>query len=196
MLSRTVLVVLSAACLCLGQEAPEFGLFVRFDSAPSALFVKTMKQELGTILAGFSLRWIARGDSAGESRTYARAFIVHFTGNCAVPPGRTESETGEPVELATTALADGAILPYSEIDCDRLLAFLRTADQPEVGQEARLGRAGGRVLAHELYHVLLQTRKHGRKGLAMAVQTPAALLSPSLLFEEGELEKIGVLYKP
>lgn len=195
-LTRTLLVILAVTLSCTGQGTPEFGLFLHFDSTPSPQFLRTMKQELAVVLAGFALHWIVKGDSAAESRTYSRAFIVRFRGTCAVIPGQRGSEPEEPIVLGDTVTSEGRILPYSEIDCDRLQAFLRTAHLSEAGQEARLGRAGGRVLAHELYHVLLQTPEHARKGLARAVYTPAALVSQSLLFEEGELGKIALRYKP
>ena len=41
-----------------------------------------------------------------------------------------------------------------------------------------LGRALGRVTAHELRHILLRTRKHSREGFAKPAQTSAELLTP------------------
>lgn len=196
MLTRTLLVILAVTLSCTGQGIPEFGLFLHFDSTPSPLFLRTMKHELAVVLPGFALRWIANGDTVAASKTYSRSFIIRFRGTCAVIPGQPESESDGPIVLGDTVTSEGSILPYSVIDCDILQAFLRTAHLSEAGQEARLGRASGRVLAHEMYHVLLQTPDHGRKGLAKAVHTPAALLSQSLLFEEGELGKIASRYKP
>jgi len=55
---------------------------------------------------------------------------------------------------------------------DRDLRAATSADREEL-----LGRALGRVMAHELYHVLLRTRKHGHSGLARPVLTSADLLA-------------------
>jgi hypothetical protein len=41
-----------------------------------------------------------------------------------------------------------------------------------------MGRALGRVLAHEIGHVLLAVRQHDRSGLMRAVFTPAELGAP------------------
>jgi hypothetical protein len=155
-----------------------------------------MKQELTGILTGFDLHWISKSDTLAASKTYRRAIVVRFRGSCAVAPGNTDIEPGSRIILGDSITADGSILPYSEINCDRVLAFLRTVNLAEVGQEARLGRASGRVLAHEVYHVLLQTSKHSSRGLAMAVYTPASLVSQSLQFEEGELQKMALHFKP
>jgi len=154
-----------------------------------------MKRELSLILIGFDLHWIAKNDTAAASKTYRRAVIVRFRGNCAVAPGQISIEPTDRILLGDSISADGSILPYSDIDCDSVLAFLRTANITEAGQEARLGRASGRVLAHELYHVLLQTSEHSSKGLAKAVHSPSSLLSQSLQFEEGELQKMASLSK-
>jgi hypothetical protein len=195
-LPRTLLVFLAVVRACAAQDIPGFALYLHFDSTPSPLFVRTMKQELGLILTGFDLHWIGKNDSVPASKTYRRSFIVRFRGNCAVVPGQTGIEIADRVVLGDSILAGGSILPYSEIDCDRVLAFLRTANLAEVGQEARLGRASGRVLAHELYHVLLQTSAHSSKGLAKAVHSPSSLLSQSLQFEEGELQKMASKSRP
>ena len=69
-------------------------------------------------------------------------------------------------------------------------AFISTAEPAAPGEETRLGIAIGRVLAHELYHYLLQTPAHSATGIAEAVYTPKALLGRSLRFEHGELARI------
>jgi len=47
-----------------------------------------------------------------------------------------------------------------------------------------------RVMAHEVYHFLLQTHHHGKKGISQPALTPGALLNPQLRFEDVELEKL------
>ncbi len=195
-LARTLLVFLLAALSCAGQDLPGFAIFLRFDTPPSALFVRTMKQELSAVFSGFDLHWISKSDTVAASKTYRHAFMVRFSGRCGVVSSDTTLEPGVRIQLGDSITADGSVLPYSEVNCDNVLAFLQTADFAEVGREARLGRASGRVLAHELYHVLLKTSEHSSRGLAKAVYTPAALLAQSLQFEEGELQKMASFSKP
>ncbi len=174
---------------------PDLGIFLHFDSRPSPTFVKNMEHELSAVFPVFRLHWVSPGQT-GTLYTYRRVVIVTFHGSCtAAEPVRSGFAEAKAIKLAETQITDGAILPFSEINCDRLRDFLETADPSEMGRESRLGRATGRVLAHELYHVLLQTREHSKKGIGKAVQAPAALLSRSLRFEEGELELISSRYK-
>ncbi len=67
--------------------------------------------------------------------------------------------------LAETEADGNFILPYSETDCDRLRGFLASEEPRLAGEENRMGRAMARLLAHELCHLLLQTRKHGKNGI-------------------------------
>jgi hypothetical protein len=49
---------------------------------------------------------------------------------------------------------------------------------PAILRERAIGRAVGRVLAHELGHFLLRSRGHARSGLMRPVQTTADLVGP------------------
>jgi len=121
-----------------------------------------------------------------------RVLFLNFHGSCSTAASgdpTVSNETGASIELAQTAVYADRIMPYSEMNCDTLRAFIGTA-QPD----QRMGIAMGRVVAHELYHVLLQTGRHSNKGIAKAIYSPAALLGRSLRFEAGELEKIREKY--
>jgi hypothetical protein len=178
---------------CLAGDAPELGLFVRFDSPPSPYFLKQMQQELAKVLPVFRLHWLNNGDNNAGS--YRRIVFVTFHGTCSTSPNKSPQQEAGPPALGETQRVDGAILPFSDIDCDRLSSFIDTVDAADTGRDSRLGMAGGRVLAHELYHVLLQTSSHTKTGIGKAVYSPAALLSRSLRFEQSELELLSSRYR-
>jgi len=165
-----------------------------------------MEAELHLILSPskLHLQWFMPNQISGPE-IWLGKMMLRFHGTCAAFRGDPVSyddpvsrgnpmDTGERISLAHTTVAHGAIQPYSEMNCDSLRAFLAEAEAGLPGEEGRLGRAMGRVLAHELYHFLLQTRTHSSRGIAKAVYTPAALLGRSLRFENGELERIRVRY--
>ena len=54
------------------------------------------------------------------------------------------------------------------------------------------GRALGRVLAHEMYHVLAHTAKHGRTGVPKGLSQLVNLLHPSLQIDAESLRLIEV----
>ncbi|HEX3992985.1 MAG TPA: hypothetical protein VHX39_17575, partial [Acetobacteraceae bacterium] len=69
---------------------------------------------------------------------------------------------------ARTWMADGDVLPFGEVDCARVVNSVRDAmsggDLPNWADQL-LGRALGRVVAHELVHMLTRSVRHGRDGV-------------------------------
>jgi ubiquinone biosynthesis protein UbiJ len=79
------------------------------------------------------------------------------------------------------------------VRCDaiRKLIGQELAGKPSVERDELLGRAIGRVMAHELYHVLLRTTSHGGQGLAAPSQSVAELLSERDVFAPGDERKLS-----
>jgi hypothetical protein len=75
-------------------------------------------------------------------------------------------------------------MPYSEVKCDEVVKTVPAGGA--LGQEAALGRAMGRVLAHELYHILARTTRHATDGLAKATQGFNDLVGRPLGFKESD----------
>ena len=69
-----------------------------------------------------------------------------------------------------------------EVDCDRLRTVLRSdlEGRDASGWSLMFGRALGRVLAHEMYHVLAHTAKHGRTGVTKGALSARELTAPGL----------------
>jgi hypothetical protein len=90
-----------------------------------------------------------------------------------------------PGALGWTHMSDGVILPFSDVDCGRIRSFIQKSirKQDPLDREVILGRAIGRVLAHELYHVLANTEQHGTCGVGRAVYSVQELLSSDFQFE-------------
>ncbi len=112
--------------------------------------------------------------------------VVTFKGRCNVE-GLTLKEI-HPGALGWTHVSDGAILPFSEIDCDRIRLFLQKEllyHKPAEREEI-FGRALARVVAHELYHIFANTHHHGADGVAKAAYTVQELLSDDFVFEEAQ----------
>jgi len=85
-------------------------------------------------------------------------------------------------------VSDGQVLPFAEIDCDGVRGFLMK-DLLMLSADAReeaYGKALGRVLSHELYHIFAKTVHHGAAGVAKAAYTVRELLSQDFQFEEKE----------
>jgi hypothetical protein len=171
--------------------AEPVSVYLDFDGRPSDVSVEVMKNETNALMqaAGLRIDWRLLKSNTGRERSH-RLVVVRFTGKCAtgefLPPQKDENNV---VTLGTTAVADGNVLPYSEVECDAVRRFLPenrlSGNRRE--KDSVLGRAMGRVLAHELYHALLRTTKHGHSGLMRAVHTPRELRSKSVAFMPSDL---------
>jgi hypothetical protein len=159
---------------------PSIGVFLDFDSAPGKLSLEVMKKEVAALLkpSGVSLDWrLAKKNHGDES--FAGLVVLKFKGKCKVESWNSAAVPGQTTTLGTTAVSDGHILPFSEVKCDALkeaLSYLR----PDANQGERqnaFGLAMGRVVAHEIYHVLARTGAHAARGLAKAAESLEDLVS-------------------
>lgn len=167
----TVIVSLGLLFAAVARPASPVAVLLQFDRPYSGPAVDAMQREAGAILspAGYRLEWhLLHSELAG--RLYPDLVVVHFRGNCAASPASGVIANGE--ALASTAVADGQVLPFSEVQCDqvrRMLGFQSNA--------STLGRALGRIVAHEMFHMLAATGQHGKDGVARPSYTSRELLS-------------------
>ena len=87
-----------------------------------------------------------------------------------------------PGPLGWSHESDGVVLPFSDLACDNIRGAVQNALL--AGNQARgnvlLGRAMGRVLAHELYHVVADSAEHGEDGVAQPALSARELTSGQL----------------
>jgi hypothetical protein len=65
-------------------------------------------------------------------------------------------------------------------------------DGNQIRGNVLLGRAMGRVLAHELYHIVADTSDHGREGVTQASLTPRELTAGQLELRPSELAAMQI----
>jgi hypothetical protein len=171
----------SVAAVCSGPKHPSVGVFIDFDAVPSNRSVEEMKKEAAKIMksAGYMLDWRALKENQGKE-AFANVVVVKFHGKCRLEfPAAADPD--EEVTLGSTLVQNGHPLPYSDVQCDQVrkaLPYARTD-----GQKA-LGLALGRVVAHELYHLLADTTRHVSAGLAKASHTWTELVTGESAFRK------------
>ena len=186
------------------NNIPSVGVFLDFDSVPGQLPVVEMKKEVDKILkpSGVALDWRMASENHGNE-VFSGLVVLKFKGKCKLE-GWTDTPAGlspgEEHTLGTTKVVDGKVMPFTEVRCDevkRALAYLR----PEANQRERqkaFGIALGRVVAHELYHILASTTGHAARGLAKASESLEDLVSSgSMGFRQEDSKAIrkGLLAK-
>jgi hypothetical protein len=155
-------------------------------TSPEAV-VSAVKSEVAEIMdpVGIVFDWRSL-ESATGSDISVELVVVNFKGVCDTRP----TSLMHPVAgaLGWTHTSNGEILPFTDIDCDRIGGLLRfpLAAGEAAARHRLLGRAIGRVLAHELYHVFAKTSHHASTGVAKAAYTASELTSDEFHFEESE----------
>jgi hypothetical protein len=174
-----------------GTAASELVVYLTARSTPSTLPFARREAESLMQSAGYAVKWAAAGDPHADA---ASLVMVELAGDCAAPstpqPVAASVDTGR--SLATTAVQDGAVLPFTRVDCGALRGILGTAlDREAPARRAfLLGRAMGRLVAHELYHALARTRDHAATGIGKPCFTAADLLSERFEFAAVALNRL------
>lgn len=170
---------------------PAVTVYTQFQHPYSAASVDAMKQELDAIMAPLGLDFAWRSlDGVRGNEVSLELVVVTFKGACEIDdeiPGGGESGA-----LGWTHMSDGSILPFSDIDCDKIRRFI-SGEVRSIEPEQRdrvYGRAIGRVLAHELYHVFTNTTRHASWGVAKGFYTSRELVSDRFEFQEKDTKSL------
>jgi len=188
-------------CLTLGA-LPGFGetrqtpvapiaLYTQFQEDPPEAVTEALHDELDSVMAPMGLRfeWHSLTGARGNEVAVELA-VLTFKGRCDV--AGLMPRNGSPGALGWTHVSDGIILPFSDVDCDRIRGFVQKellSVHPD-DRETAFGRALARVVAHELYHIFANTAKHGSCGIGKSAYTVQELLSEDFQFEARESEAL------
>jgi hypothetical protein len=162
-------------------------LYTRFQQEPPPAVADALHDEVNSIMAPMGLRFAWRSLSAAYSSVvWVELAVITFKGRCDV--AGLSPHSSNPGPLGWTHVSDGVILPFAQVDCEGIRGFLQKEllTMPAEGREEVYGRALGRVLAHELYHIFANTAAHGSCGVGKSRYTVQELLSPEFRFEARE----------
>jgi hypothetical protein len=163
-------------------------LYTHFEQEPPEGVLEALHDELDSIMAPMAMTFEWRSlDGVRGNELSVELAVLTFKGRCNVA-GLSPQNPSNPGALGWTHVSDGAILPFSDVDCDRIRTFVQKellAIRPP-NRQGSFGRALGRVVAHELYHIFANTAKHGSCGVGKSAYTVQELLSDGFQFEERE----------
>jgi hypothetical protein len=195
-------VLLVAACNLIaaaytGPSSPSSKLTVvmDFQGNPSERSLAEMERETEGILkaAGLRLDWRLTADAARES--FEELVVVQFKGVCNVELDQyADAELGP---MAFTYSSDGNVQPFAEVSCAKVATSVRSAMSGEDFPKADVlfGRALGRVVAHELVHVLTGSGEHGREGVGRPALSGRELISGSLPLSSVDIARLRQVRK-
>ena len=186
--SCLALAALTALCVCnqsVAATAAPVTLYIDFQQPVPQAVREAVQDEVDSIMSPMGLRfdWQSLADFR-PGRASAAVAVAHFEGHCDV--GGLVMRGNKVGSLGWTEISDGTILPFTHVDCERVRTFLQTTllGYRTQDRERAYGRALGRVLAHELYHVYGDTPKHTARGVAKENYSVADLLATDFQFHE------------
>ena len=162
-------------------------LYTSFQQEPPAAVMEALQAEVETIMGPIGLRFEWRSLSGVRGHEVsAELAVITFQGRC--DTAGLVARTKFAGALGWTHVSDGEILPFTDIACDRIREFVQrsllAASQEE--RQALYGRALGRVLVHELYHIFANTTHHGSWGVAKESYSVQDLMNDEFQFQDKE----------
>ncbi len=167
-----------------GQAATPVTAVVLSNGQYSKVALREMGREANHILkqSGISLRIVVGTPPQAVS---GMLVVVKLVGRCDMDGRPAYLEQGP---LGWSHEVDGAVLPFTDLACDNLRGAVEsavTSSNPLRGN-VLLGRAMGRVLSHEFYHIVAGTSQHGHDGIAQAALSPRELTAGPLELDQSQ----------
>jgi hypothetical protein len=163
----------------------------RVDSAAA----RELRSELHRLLADARIDAVWQQTQQRHSNdVFDSLAVVSFIGDCSVAelPRLTGGATGARVLAETHLDKNSEVLPFLRVNCAEIIRTLRPAlDRVSVPmRNVIFGRALGRVIAHEIYHILAQTTEHADGGVAKSCLSPHDLMVEEFSFDRASIERM------
>lgn len=154
--------------------------------------VRQMQIEAETILrdSGLGIEWTSIAESA-QRQDLNEILVFKMRGKCVMDSfPLLPDELGLP--LAFTHSIDGEILSFGAVDCDRVRSLLKRtmAGRDYARGDFLFGRALGRVMAHEMVHMLARTSAHAEDGVTRECLSARELSRDRLMLSDKSLRAI------
>jgi hypothetical protein len=151
-----------------------------------------MESETQRIFAdtGMKLEWRLK-ELLPDHAEFPNVVLFTMTGSCRMDMTPPLIDERGPLAFAYTS--DGEVLPFGEVRCDRIKASLQSSPYPGNGRnlDALFGIALGRVMAHELYHMLSDEKDHTQKGVTRGSLRADELVSGTANLDPSALARIA-----
>lgn len=158
-------------------------VLVDFESSHSDVSLPLMKGELQHLLQplGLNVDLQVKSDLPDKAE-FTELVIFRMKGSCSMKPLPISALSDERGPLAMAYSSDGTVLHFGEVECDRvrqcLSRVLGKANSRK--NQSYLSTALGLVIAHEMYHMLANSKAHTKSGLTKRGLSAQELLDPDL----------------
>lgn len=182
---------LAHAAAPIARPVPDVTVIVDVKGTYSEAAFREMRHEAAQIIesSGLHLDWRMRSEA--QHTTFNDLVVMTFRGSCSFDPSLPIYDELGP--LAITRTANGEVQPFGEVNCDRVVNTVRSAMFGEDYAKADIlvGRALGRVVAHELVHMLTKSGQHAHEGVQKAALSGRQLIGASLPLDATDVDLLG-----
>jgi hypothetical protein len=151
-----------------------------------------MKRESGLVLqsSGVRLDWRMLGEDPYAS--YGDLVVMTFRGACKYEPAAPDDIDAGLGPLAMTHSVNGEIQPFGEVNCDRVVNSARNAmlGADYARADLLIGRALGRVVTHELVHMITGSAEHGPEGVEKSSLSGRQLIAGELPLSGFDIDRL------
>jgi hypothetical protein len=178
----------------MASAGKDVAVFLKTSAILSAPVLADAQSELSSQMRTIGVRIIWWNPGQGQPQpAVSRLIIADFNGVCSslsASPDEAFAASNLP-PLASTSVSDGIILPFAHVDCSALEQLVGPvlAAQPVSRREHLFGRAIGRLLAHEVYHIVAQTADHAQAGIAKEHFSTKDLLAEHFDFDPATIAR-------
>jgi hypothetical protein len=178
-----------------GAQNRSLGLYAGEANGLDSSAVQAAQKELHRLLdpTGIDMVWRdLEVRKAGEQ--FDRVAVISFDGLCSdaaqATPVRRSIDSN--ISLADSSVSNGSVLPFFRVDCAYLAHMLAPSLRSLSAQRrnAIFGRALGRVMAHEIYHIVGETTAHQTSGVAKESFSVQDLIGDSFDFDRGSVAQM------
>lgn len=172
------------------HQSREVALVFQAGEGLSPSVLAELKAETNRILkrARVSLKFTTRQEAAMNA--YNDLLFFRVKGQCEMDAADQILDERGP--LAWSFTEDGRVMPFGEVECTRVKQSIRTVMHG--GDFARanklLGRALGRVVAHEIFHMLTGTKHHSDEGVFREALSARQLIAERLDFTDDDYKAL------
>jgi hypothetical protein len=193
--ARFLAVVLAAVpSLHSAPVAPSLTVVLDYELPHLRSSFDAISSELQTIMRGAGLSLKVEDKAAlGPNSQFGTLVIFKMSGHCDATPIPMEALSDERGPLAMAYTSDGEILPFGEVKCDRVRRSLQRSlgqGMPSGRDRMAYGSALGKVMAHEIYHMLAHEPHHTKTGLTKEALSSHELLDRGVALPKNALAEI------
>ncbi len=174
-------------------EPPSLTILVDSPPGTPRRTLTVMREELEDLLGlQVGVEPWKRDNPRGLERAGGATIWVILSGQCQVCGNRCREDYGT---LGQAPIVNGRVQPYVRIHCDRVRGVIRenTAGKAPCQAAMLFGRALGRILAHEIYHIYTGTEHRADETLLRPALTARQLTGDGVGFSAACRERLHSL---